>query len=452
MNAWRWFGISVFLLVAVCLLTSTMNSTPRAYAQGKDDKKVTITADPEKATVKAGESTDVKLKLKRGKEATKDVTLTTEIEPKDKGVSVTVSAKIDADNNSTTMKVVSTDKAEGDYKVTVKSKSEGSDEGKATFTLSVKKGEIAKQKEKEKEKEQPVVGGGEKLPFTAFDPKSKPFFQEQKTETEQNMEVQGQKVTQRQSQTFMILWTPKEKDKDGNYVVTQQIKGVKMNIDIGGNKIEYDSTKKNAKNPMTDFFDKLMDEKQILTFHISPDLKVKKIEGREDFIKNLSDINPQMKNLLNAILSDKALTKMAEPTWWAYPPNGVVPADKKWKETATLELGPIGTYKTDFDFTFKGDDKIGIKTSLTYSPPAAADKAGLPFVIEDAELKSKSGEGEAIYDKTAGRFKETKLDMELKGDLKIAVGNQTTNVQLTQTQKSSSITRDDNPWADKKGN
>jgi hypothetical protein len=245
----------------------------------------------------------------------------------------------------------------------------------------------------------------------------------------------------------MILWTPKEKDKDGNYVVAQQIKGVKMEIDIGGNKIEYDSTKKNPKNPMTDFFEKLTDDKQVLTFHISPKLKVTKIDGREDFIKNLSDINPQMKNLLNAILSDKALQKMAEPTWWAYPPEGVVPADKKWKDTATLELGPIGTYKTDFEFTYKGDDKIGIKSNLTYSAPAAADKAGLPFVIEDAKLTSKSGEGEAVYDKAAGRFKSTSLDMEIKGDLKIAVGNQTTTVELTQTQKANSITRDDNPWA-----
>jgi hypothetical protein len=446
MNAWRWFGISVFLLAAVCLLTSTMDSTPLARAQGKDDKKVTISADPEKASIKAGESTDVKLRLKRGTAATKDVAITAEVDQKDKGVTIKVSPKIDADNNSTTMTIVTTDKTpEGDYKVTVKSKSEGSDEGKATFTLTVKKGEVVS-----KEKDQPK-GDGDKLPFNAFDPKSKPFFQEQKTETEQNMTVQGQKVTQKQSQTFMILWTPKEK-KDGNYVVTQQIKGVKMAIDIGGNKIEYDSTKKNPKNPMTDFFDKLMDDKQILTFHISPALKVTKIEGREDFIKNLSDINPQMKNLLNAILSDKALTKMAEPTWWAYPPDGVVPADKKWNRESVLELGPIGTYKTEFSFTYKGDDKIGIKTNLTYSAPLPADQAGLPFVIQEAKLKSKSGEGEAIYDKSAGRFKETKLDMELNGDLKIAVGNQTTNVELTQTQKSSSITRDDNPWADKKGN
>lgn len=438
MNAWRWFGTSIFLLIAVCLV-ATIKTSPEARAQGKDDKKIEITADPDKVTVKPGEAASVKLKIKRGKEATKEVALTAEVAPKDKGVTAKLDAKIAGDKSEAVLTLETKDTADGDYKVTVTAKSEGSPDATATVALTVKKGVVV------------AKGAGDQMPFKAFDPKSKPFYQEQTTKTTQNMTVQGQKVTQEQEQTFMILWTPKEM-KDGNYVVTQQIKGVKMKIDIGGNKIEYDSTKKNPKNPMTDFFDKLMDDKQILTFHITPDLKVKKIDGREEFIKNLSDINPQMKNLLNAILSDSALQKMAEPTWWAYPPGGAATKDQKWTNKAILSLGPIGTYETTFDFTYKGDDKIGIETTLTYTAPAANDKAGLPFVIESASLTGKNGKGEAIYDKTAGRFKSTTLEMELKGNLKIQVGNQTTDVSLEQTQKSMSKTLDENPWADKKGN
>src|SRR2546429_403395 len=83
-----------------------------------------------------------------------------------------------------------------------------------------------------------------------------------------------------------------EKDKDGNFVVEQQVVGVKMKIDIGGNKIEFDSTlpeAKQPKNPMTDFFNALM--KQKLTFTITPGMEVKKIDGREEFIKSLSETN-----------------------------------------------------------------------------------------------------------------------------------------------------------------
>ena len=127
------------------------------------------------------------------------------------------------------------------------------------------------------------------------------------------MKVMGQEVKQVQKQTFFIKWTPKPKDKDQNYQVDQEIIGVKMNIDIGGNIIAFDSTAdKQPQNPMTDFFKALM--KQKLTFVISPKLEVQKIEGRDEFIKALSETNPAIKTLLETIMSKEALASMAKPT------------------------------------------------------------------------------------------------------------------------------------------
>jgi hypothetical protein len=300
-----------------------------------------------------------------------------------------------------------------------------------------------KQEEKKPEVKQPEKAtGGDTFTFKAFDPKGKPFYQEQTTKTTQKIKVMGQEVVQDQSQTFMILWTPKEMaGKD--YVVTQKIVGVKMNIDIGGNKISYDSTIPNQpKNPMTDFFIQLM--KQELIFTISPELKVLKIEGREAFIKSLADINPQMKSLLDAILSTDALTKMAEPTWWAFPKGGSATKGQTWTENSKLDLGPIGTYNTTFDFTYAGQGKVDIKTKLKYTAPTK--KEGLPFIIHEAELTSDNGSGEATFDFAKGRFSKTKLDMKLTGLLKIEVGNMTTTVSLSQNQEATTVTHDDNPW------
>jgi hypothetical protein len=304
-----------------------------------------------------------------------------------------------------------------------------------------KKADDKKADDKKPEVKAPPVSGN-KLPFNAFDPKGKPFYTEQKTTTEQVMKVMQQAVTQKQTQTFIVEWTPKPVDKDGNWVVEQKIVGVKLDIDIGGNKISYDSTAKNPKNPMTDFFEQMT--KQTLIFTIAPDLSVKKVEGRDKFIQGLSDINPQMKSLLNAILSEKALTKMAEPTWFAYPAGGVFPKDGKWKKNSDLDLGPIGKYETTFDFTSKGIDKdkakIEIATTLKYTAPS--EKAGLPFVIKDAKLSSDSGTGEAIFDTAKGRFDSSSLKMKLSGDLTIEVGNMTTTVNLTQDQTATSTTYD----------
>jgi len=299
-----------------------------------------------------------------------------------------------------------------------------------------------KTEDPKKGQEQPAKGT---LEFKAFDPKGKPFFQEQTTTTKQKMKVMGQEVIQDQTQTFMIMWTPKEM-KDKNYVVEQQIVGIDMKIDIGGNKIAYDSKVKNPKNPMTDFFDQLM--KQKLTFTISPDLKVEKIEGRDEFIKGLSDINPQMQSLLKAILSEKALAKMAEPAWYAFPEKGVIPGSGAWTKTSDLDLGPIGKYNTTFDFKLEGNeggkDKIGIKTKLTYTAPT--DKTGLPFIIHEAKLTTDSGTGTATFDRAKGRFDSTEINMKLAGTLKIEVGSMNTTVELEQSQTAKSVTRDDNPW------
>jgi hypothetical protein len=198
-----------------------------------------------------------------------------------------------------------------------------------------------------------------------------------------------------------------------------------------------------------------MKKESVLTFTISPDLTVKSIEGRDKFIKSLIDMNPQMQNLLKAILSEDALKKMAEPTWWAYPKDGVLPAkDATWTKDATLALGPIGNYKTTFTFANKGEAAgkvdIGIKTKLEYTAPT--DKGGLPFTIQKAELKGDNGEGKAIFDRQKGRFESSTLTMKLSGKITIEVGNMTTDVELNQDQEATSTTRDALPaeWEAKK--
>src|SRR5439155_22264661 len=156
-----------------------------------------------------------------------------------------------------------------------------------------------------------------------------------------------------------------------NWEVTQKVVGVKMKIEIGGNKIEYDSTvpaDKQPKNPMTDFFNALMS--QSLKFTISPGLEVKKIDGRKEFIQKLTDTNPAIKTLLDTIMSENALTKMADPTWFAVPPPDAKVGGDPWKKNSELKLGPIGTYDTTFTFTLKSSDKgkdtIDVKADLKY--------------------------------------------------------------------------------------
>jgi hypothetical protein len=290
--------------------------------------------------------------------------------------------------------------------------------------------------------------GLNELKFTAFDDKAPRFWQVVRTQTTQLMVVMEQEVTQKQEQTFTLEWTPKGKDKEGNFVVEQKVVGVKMNIDIGGNKISYDSTlpeDKQPKNPMTALFGAL--QKQPLTFIVRPDLTVKDIQGREKFIKELADTNPAIKALLDSIMSQQALTKMAEPTWYAVPRKPVRQGEK-WKKKSDLNLGPIGTYETTFDFTYEGRntdnlDKIKIAAELQYRAPK--DNKGLPFTIKAANLTGKSGSGEALFNCAKGRIESSKLTMKLSGKLTIEVGDMESEIVLTQDQIASIRTYDYNP-------
>jgi hypothetical protein len=285
--------------------------------------------------------------------------------------------------------------------------------------------------------------------------KDKAFYQTMTTETKQTMKVMNNDVIQTQKQTFYFKWKPTKVEGD-KATIDQEIIGVKMEIDIGGTKIQYDSTaQQQANNPLGDFFKALVGSK----FGVTPNTKtyaVEEMTGREDFIKKLVAANPGMRQLLDTILSEKALKEMAEPTF-AVVPGKAVSVNDKWTKKTELDMGPIGKYSNTYDYTYekttdKGLEQIAVTTTLDYSPPdEKAAQGGLPFKIKSAKLKSKNPTGQVFFDNKKGRVASSTMKLELKGDLSIEIGGQTTTVNLSQTQESTTETSDENPLEKKKG-
>jgi hypothetical protein len=287
-----------------------------------------------------------------------------------------------------------------------------------------------------------------------FEKDMKPFYQKMTTTTTQNMKVMGSDVIQKQEQTFYFSWTI---DKvDGDVVkIKQKIIGVKMSIDIGGSKIDYDSMAKEPagqSNPLGEFFKALLDAEFTLTLNTKDGIKVTDIDGREKFIDNLVKANPQMKGLLEQILSKEALKEMADPTFAAAPGREVVKDKDSWKKETTLSMGPIGTYKNTYEYTYAGRDtakkaeKITVKTTLTYTPPDEKTAGqGLPFKIKSADLKSSDATGIVFFDTEKGRVASSELSLKLSGKLSIEIGGQTTQVDLSQDQKTTVETMDEDP-------
>jgi len=234
--------------------------------------------------------------------------------------------------------------------------------------------------------------------------------------------------------------------KGDNYVVSQKIIGVKMTIDIGGNKIAYDSTEQNApQNPMTDFFKALTQAELKLTINKNT-MEVSDVEGADSLIEKLGGTNTQLLPLLKSILSKDALKQMAEPTWGAFPTKEVKTGGT-WSKDSRLDLGGIGIYKTKYTYTLQNEDAkqatVKIDAKLSYEAPN--DKKGLPFAIKSAKLDSSEGTGTATFDKVKGRIETSNIKMKLEGELDIEISNMSTKVALVQEQESSVKTMDSNP-------
>ena len=281
--------------------------------------------------------------------------------------------------------------------------------------------------------------------------KGKTFYQEMTTDTNQKMTVMGMEINQKQKQTFYFSWEPLE-EKDGTWKIKQKIIGLKMDIQIGGTPINYDSTKDaTGVNPLSDFFKNLVGAEFTLT--IDKDMKVTKVEGRDEFLKKLSGSNQQMEPLLKQILSDDALKQMADPAFAIVPGKPVKKGDS-WERTSKLNMGPIGMYDTTYKYTFEGPDAkdknlaaIKVATELKYSPPGAGAGTGLPFKILSADLKSKDGTGTAQFDTQKGRLVSLNLGLKLEGKLTIDIGGMNSEVQLTQDQTTQVKTSDQDPVA-----
>jgi hypothetical protein len=225
-----------------------------------------------------------------------------------------------------------------------------------------------------------------------------------------------------------------------------------MSIDISGNKISYDSTQPDGGptvgNPnLMEFFKKIVGSKFKVT--IDKNYKVEKVDGVQDFIKNLSSGNAQtrMDEVMKGIMTEDAVKQMCDPTFGLIPDGPKKPGDK-WSKPTTLNLGPIGSYTVTYNFTYVGPekdlDKIEVEPTLVYvAPKADANPTGLLFRIKEGKLTSEAAKkGIILYNPKLQRIESAEIEIKLKGELTVTIGNTDTKVELLQTQKNTIQTSD----------
>jgi hypothetical protein len=238
-------------------------------------------------------------------------------------------------------------------------------------------------------------------------------------------------------------------------VLKQKIEGLKMNIDISGNPINYDSTKPDqpgaAGNPgLVEFFKNLKDSEFTVT--LGKNYKVEKVEGKEAFIAKLGAGSAQMDALLKKVMTEDALKEMVDPTYKLFPDTPKKKGEQ-WEKKSNLNLGPIGSYELTYKFKYaepdaapdkKDFDKIEVEAVIKYTAPADTTdpllfriKAGSTLETDPAGSK-----GVFYYDPKNHRIAEATINIKLKGKLTVVIGGTDTPVELTQEQKTVIKTQD----------
>lgn len=276
--------------------------------------------------------------------------------------------------------------------------------------------------------------------------KGEPFYQIFTTKTIQKMKVMGNDVTQNQFQTFYLRWTP-EKEIDGKWILAQKILGAKMDIDIGGTPIKYDSTAApKDNNPLHEFYQQLVDAEFRLTLDAKT-LEVLHIDGREKFVNKMAAAKPQLMPLLDKILSEESLKDMADTSFSRL--MGPTRPGDSWTKRQQIDLGPLGTCQHNLRFTYEGRekrlDKIRVQVTSNYLPPGdRKEGVGLPFRVQKAALRGEGG-GILYFDRAKGCLTRSEMSTNLKGKMVINIGGGENDVELSQTQETAVETMDTNP-------
>ena len=282
--------------------------------------------------------------------------------------------------------------------------------------------------------------------------KGKSFYQQMTTSVTQGIKVMGSDLTQSQDSTFSFKWTP-VKSEGEKWELTDEIEGVKMSIDISGNKITFDSNQSDgsptAGNPqLMDFFKKIVGSKFNVT--LDKNMKVEKVEGVQEFLKALGSGNPQMDGVLKSIMTDEAVKQICDPTFGLLPDSAKKPGEAWDTKPITVSVGPIGSYTVSYKYTFVGIEKdlckIEVVPNVIYNAPNAATGGGggLLFRIKEGKLTSEAPPSKSVimYNPKLGRIDSADITIKLKGDLMVTIGNAETKVELIMTQTTKFVTQD----------
>jgi len=293
----------------------------------------------------------------------------------------------------------------------------------------------------------PAIGQDKAQPQWKFE-KDKTFYQEMTVDMDQTMAVMGQQIPVKVKQTTISSWTPVKQLEDKSWVVKEKILGLKIDMELFGQKQAYDSQKPNdSPKELADGLTPIIGTEFEQT--IGPDMKITKVKGYQEFVDKLGKNDPKVKQMVSGMFTEDTLKEMGDALFGMLPNKSVARGDS-WSQEQKVAMPSLGTLTTKRTFTYVGKkgelDEIKMDAKLVkHEPPAGAVGGALPFSLKKLDLKKFEAKATLLFDSEKGRLASGETTIEMEGKMKIEVQKMEAEVDLKQSQKITVKTLDKNP-------
>jgi Family of unknown function (DUF6263) len=239
------------------------------------------------------------------------------------------------------------------------------------------------------------------------------------------------------TQIMEMTWEVKDVSEDGDATMNQTIDRVRMEMTLptpGQAPIKYDS-QQGSGAPGTEMLGKIFDAMVGKPFvvKVTPLGTVKEMKAPEGMLAAFKNTPLQG----TGIFSEDGLKQMISQSMMPVPEQDVSEGTT-WDQSSELQTPPFGKQVTKTEYKFVGQqerdgkklDKIDVTLNAKFEPTADAQTK--------LKLTSNKAGGEVLWDNTAGRPVESKVDSNMK--FEISVGGQSIEQGVTTTVSMKQIT------------
>lgn len=264
------------------------------------------------------------------------------------------------------------------------------------------------------------------------------FYMQEVMEQKQTIVTGGQTTEKTSTQTTVMEFRVLRAGTDGSVDLEMKMLSVKED------------------GPAAEMNAPLLKRMEDSVFRVSLDAKseITKFEGYEDFVARVADGDAKMAKVFRSIMGEEAFQKMVTQTF-ALVPNSTQKQGDVWEQKLGMSLGPFGRVAIVRNIQHAGlaKSKSGrqyVKLAMTgkarYQPPTQ-NFDGLAFKIIDGDLKFDGITGVGYFDAELGRLNQLKVDLRMKGKLKIKMlqSQEETTVDLEQSQQGTVRISEKNP-------